>query len=87
MGAIPCTRVCIGALDPVTPVDAAREVAEALPEGIVTLEVIANSGHFPWKDARDRYWPIVTDFVAAAGGVAPVRTERRSGRSFGSSGQ
>jgi pimeloyl-ACP methyl ester carboxylesterase len=61
------TLVCVGDLDPVTPVDAAREIAEALPEGIVTLEVIDGAGHFTWKDAPDRYWPIVTDFVSATG--------------------
>ena len=57
------TLVCVGDLDPVTPVAAAQEIAAALPEGIATLEVIDCAGHFPWKDAPDRYWPLITEFV------------------------
>ena len=47
--------VCVGELDPATPVAAAREIADALPEGSARLEVIQGAGHFPWKDAPDRY--------------------------------
>jgi hypothetical protein len=50
-------------LDPATPVAAAREIADALPEGSARLEVVEGAGHFPWKDAPDRYWPLVTGFV------------------------
>jgi proline iminopeptidase len=57
------TLVCVGALDPVTPVAAAHEIADALPEGIATLAVIDGAGHFPWKDAPDCYWPLLIDFV------------------------
>ena len=57
------TLVCVGDLDPMTPVTAAREIADALPEGSVRLEVIEGAGHFTWKDAPDRYWPLLTDFV------------------------
>jgi pimeloyl-ACP methyl ester carboxylesterase len=60
------TLVCVGDLDPVTPVAAAEEIVAALPEGIATLEVIEGAGHFTWKDAPDRYWPLVTDFVRAS---------------------
>lgn len=55
------TLVCVGGLDPVTPVDAAAEIADALPAG--RLEVIPGAGHFTWLDAPDRYWPVITDFV------------------------
>ena len=51
------TLVCVGDLDPVTPVGAAVEIVDALPEGLATLEVIEGAGHFAWKDAPDRYWP------------------------------
>lgn len=61
------TLVCVGELDPVTPVAAAREIFEALPEGRARLEVIEGAGHFPWKDAPARYWPLLTQFVASAG--------------------
>jgi pimeloyl-ACP methyl ester carboxylesterase len=60
------TLVCVGELDPITPVAAAREIVDALPDGTVRLEVIERAGHFPWKDAPDRYWPLVTDFVTTA---------------------
>ena len=55
------TLVCVGELDPVTPVAAAREIVDALPEGIARLEVIEGAGHFPWLDAPDRYWPLVSE--------------------------
>jgi pimeloyl-ACP methyl ester carboxylesterase len=62
------TLVCVGELDPITPVAAAREIVDALPDGTARLEVLEGAGHFPWKDAPDRYWPIVTDFVARSDG-------------------
>jgi pimeloyl-ACP methyl ester carboxylesterase len=61
------TLVCVGELDPVTPVAAAREIFEALPEGCARLEVIEGAGHFPWKDAPARYWPLLTRFITSAG--------------------
>jgi proline iminopeptidase len=59
------TLVCVGELDPITPVAAAREMVDALRAGIAQLEVIERAGHFPWKDAPDRYWPLLIDFVTA----------------------
>jgi proline iminopeptidase len=59
------TLVCVGALDPVTPVAAAQEIVDALP-GRGRLEVIENAGHFPWLDRPDRYWEVVGAFVANA---------------------
>ena len=57
------TLVCVGQLDPITPVAAARELVDALPEGRGRLEVIEGAGHFTWMDAPDRYWPLLTEFV------------------------
>jgi pimeloyl-ACP methyl ester carboxylesterase len=51
-------EVCVGELDPITPVAAAREIADALPDGGARLEVVEGAGHFTWKDAPDRYWPL-----------------------------
>jgi proline iminopeptidase len=59
------TLVCVGELDPITPVAAAREIVDALPDRCARLEVLEGAGHFAWKDAPDRYWPIVTGFVAS----------------------
>jgi pimeloyl-ACP methyl ester carboxylesterase len=55
------TLVSVGELDPVTPV--AEEITGALPEGIARLEIIAGAGHFTWKDAPDRYWPMIIQFI------------------------
>jgi proline iminopeptidase len=60
------TLVCVGELDLGTPVAAAREIVDALPGGSARLEVIKGAGHFSWKDAPDRYWPLISDFVAKA---------------------
>ena len=62
------TLVCVGEVDPVTPVASAREIFEALPGERARLEVIEGAGHFPWKDFPDRYWPLVTEFVMTASG-------------------
>lgn len=65
------TLVCVGALDPVTPVAAAREIVEALNPDIRRLEVIAGAGHFPWLDRPEQYWPLISAFVATAGRARP----------------
>jgi pimeloyl-ACP methyl ester carboxylesterase len=63
LGRVECpSLVCVGDLDPVTPVAAAHEIAEALPRA--RLEVLEGAGHFTWKDAADRYWPLLTEFVS-----------------------
>lgn len=59
------TLVSVGELDPITPVSAAREIVEAMPEVDVRLEIVEGAGHFLWKDVPDRYWPPLTNFVAA----------------------
>ncbi len=67
LGRIDCpTLVCVGALDPITPVSAAREIVAALPEGVGRLEVVEGAGHFTWKDAPERYWPLLLEFVRGA---------------------
>jgi pimeloyl-ACP methyl ester carboxylesterase len=57
--------VCVGALDPATPVAAAHEIMRALPDGRGRLEVIEDAGHFSWMDNPESYWPIVAAFVTA----------------------
>jgi pimeloyl-ACP methyl ester carboxylesterase len=57
------TLVAVGELDPVTPVAAAEEIVEALPEGIAQLEIIEGGGHFTWLDAPDRFWPMISRFI------------------------
>jgi proline iminopeptidase len=60
------TMVCVGRLDPVTPVPAAEEIVQALPPGTGRLQVIEQAGHFPWLDRPDLFWPLMTTFVAEA---------------------
>jgi proline iminopeptidase len=67
------TLVCVGELDPVTPVGAAEEIVGALPDGLAQLEVIAGAGHFTWLDAPGRFWPIIIEFVHRTTGRAPVQ--------------
>lgn len=66
------TLVCVGELDPVTPVGAAEEVVAALPDGIGELEVVAGVGHFTWLDAPERFWPILIDFIQKVTAREPV---------------
>jgi pimeloyl-ACP methyl ester carboxylesterase len=61
------TLVSVGELDPVTPVAAAEEIVAALPAGMARLEIIEGAGHWPWKDAPDRFWPLISGFVATFG--------------------
>jgi pimeloyl-ACP methyl ester carboxylesterase len=68
------TLVCVGELDAITPVKAAREIADAVRSDLVRLEVVPGGGHFTWKDAPDAYWAIVTEFVEDA--YAKTRTSR-----------
>lgn len=63
------TLVSVGDLDFVTPPAAARELVDALPPGTARLEVVAGAGHFPWLDVPDRYWPVLTEFVAVTSGA------------------
>lgn len=67
MDRIECpTLVCVGELDPITPVAAAREMVDAMAPGRAQLEIVEGAGHFTWRDAPDRYWPLLTEFVNAA---------------------
>ena len=65
------TLVCVGELDPVTPVAAAQEIVDALPEGVGRLEIVPRAGHWAWKDHPEAYWPVLTEFVLRVS--APTR--------------
>jgi proline iminopeptidase len=71
------TLVCVGELDPVTPVPAAAEIVAALPEGLAQLEIVPGAGHFTWLDAADRYWPLIAEFIHRTAGPGPARQSRR----------
>lgn len=60
------TLVCVGELEAGTPVEASREIADALPEGIGRLEIVPGAGHFPWLDVPETYWALIEEFVEEA---------------------
>ena len=60
------TLVSVGELDPVTPVPAAEEIVDVLPDGVGELAIVEGAGHFPWLDEPDRYWPAIINFTRAA---------------------
>jgi pimeloyl-ACP methyl ester carboxylesterase len=60
------TLVCVGELDPVTPVAASQEIVNVLPAGLARLEVIERAGHFPWLDSPERYWSVLDAFLTGA---------------------
>jgi proline iminopeptidase len=60
------TLVCVGEDDPIMPPAVARETADALPARLARVEVIEGAGHFTWRDAPDRYWPLLIDFCRTA---------------------
>jgi pimeloyl-ACP methyl ester carboxylesterase len=62
--------VCVGELDPATPVAASRD-RRCAARWKRAARGGWGAGHFIWKDNPDRYWPIVTDFVTAAVGMEP----------------
>jgi pimeloyl-ACP methyl ester carboxylesterase len=57
------TLVSVGALDVVTPIEAAEEILAGLRPGVGTLEVLPGAGHFPWLDDPAGYWPGLVAFV------------------------
>jgi len=72
------TLVCVGQADPVTPVTAAREIADALAPPIGQLAVIEGAGHFPWLDRPGHFWSVIRTFVAAT--TRPDATSQKATR-------
>ena len=67
------TLVCAGSKDPAITPEVCRELVNALPPALVRYERIEGAGHFPWMDAPERYWPVLTEFVASmAKSAAPA---------------
>ena len=68
------TLVCVGDVDPVTPVGASLEIVAGLSSVVARLEVMEGVGHFPWLEAPDRYESLIRSFVQAVG--PPLDMER-----------
>jgi proline iminopeptidase len=60
------TLVLAGALDPVTPLVCAREIAEALPSHLARLEVFDDAGHGVHRDQPERAEAVLRAFLAEA---------------------
>ena len=58
------TLVLAGALDPITPLVAAREIAAALPPNLARLDVFDNAGHGVHRDEPERAEAVLRDFPA-----------------------
>ncbi len=55
--------VMAGALDPVCPVEDARDIAAALPAAWSRLAVFDRSGHGAWRDEPDAAFALLRDFI------------------------
>ena len=57
--------VMAGEFDPVCPMNAAEEIAAALPPELVTFERFSHSGHGVFRDEPERAMQVLRDFVSA----------------------
>jgi pimeloyl-ACP methyl ester carboxylesterase len=58
--------VMAGALDPVCPLDDARDIAAALPPAWSRLQTFARSGHGAWRDEPDAAFALLRRFILDA---------------------
>jgi pimeloyl-ACP methyl ester carboxylesterase len=56
--------IAVGDADPFLPVEEAREIVEAAPNG--RLEIFEDTGHFPSRDRPDRFNELLREFLQAA---------------------
>ncbi len=57
------TLVVAGGVDPVATVDAAAEMAAALPAHLVRFERFAGAGHHIHEDCPDRFFALLREFL------------------------
>jgi proline iminopeptidase len=58
------TLITAGDYDPVTPVECAREIFDALPAGVAQLEIVPGAGHGVHRDEPERAEAIYRSFLA-----------------------
>ncbi|HSW03026.1 alpha/beta fold hydrolase [Aquabacterium sp.] len=58
--------VMAGALDPVCPLDDARDIAAALPQHLLRFSAFAGSGHGAWRDEPEAAFALLRDFILTA---------------------
>ncbi len=59
------TLVLGGEDDPITPIDDAEDIVAALPRQWVRFERFAGCGHGVFRDAPERAFPLIREFIAA----------------------
>ncbi len=59
--------VMAGEMDPVTPLEDAREIAAAIPAPWARLATFADAGHGAWRDAPDAAFAVLREFIADPG--------------------
>lgn len=67
-GALCPVLVMAGELDPVCPLDDARDIFAALPSHLAELATFAGSGHGAWRDEPDAAFAVLRRFITAPGG-------------------
>ena len=59
------TLITAGKLDPITPLADSHDIAAAMGPGVARLEVFENAGHGVHRDAPDRFFKILNEFILA----------------------
>ncbi|KAI9008730.1 Alpha/Beta hydrolase protein [Hyaloraphidium curvatum] len=63
-----CPALVIGGeLDPVCPIQDQEDILAALPKGLARLERFGGCGHSVWRDAPERFYGVMREFVRGVG--------------------
>jgi proline-specific peptidase len=59
------TLITVGELDPITPLANAEDIAKAIPAGLVRFERFPDAGHGVHRDAPERFFRVLREFIAS----------------------
>jgi proline-specific peptidase len=59
------TLITAGELDPITPIANSEDMAKAIPAGLVRFERFPDAGHGVQRDAPERFFRVLREFIAA----------------------
>lgn len=64
LGRIRCpTLITAGELDPITPIANSKDIAAAIPAGLVRFERFPNAGHGVQRDEPERFFRVLREFI------------------------